>query len=151
MKEKINAAVKFREPFRPFAPAVIEENADEYFDIRGNSPYMTFLFSVHEEKKKKIPAITHIDGTSRIQTVSRKTNPLLYGILQQFERLTDLPALLNTSYNLRGLPISATVRQTLQTFFSSGIDILLVENILLDKKAIPKPYPVELTIKPLED
>ncbi len=151
MKEKINAAVKFREPFRPFAPAVIEEKADEYFDTRGNSPYMTFLFNVREEKKKKIPAVTHVDGTSRIQTVSRKTNPLLYGILQQFENLTSLPALLNTSYNLRGFPISATARQTLQTFFSSGIDILLVENILLDKKMIPRPYPVELTIKPLED
>ena len=151
MKAKINSAVKFREPFRPFAPAIIEEKADQYFDLQGSSPYMTFLFDSLDKKKSSIPAVIHVDGTSRIQTVSPGDNSLLHSLLIEFEKISGHPVLLNTSYNLRGYPISATAEQVLKTFFSSGIDLLLVENILLDKEKIPKPYPPELMIVPAED
>ncbi len=133
MKEKINRAVKFREPFRPFAPVVLGEKASGYFDCDRPSPYMLFNFEVLPEAREKIPAVTHIDGTARIQTVSRNQNPRLYDILTEFEKITGLPVLLNTSFNLRGYPIVRTPKEAFAAFVSSGIDILLLENCLIEK------------------
>ena len=133
MKERINRAVKFREPFRPFAPAVIEEKTVEYFEGSRKSPYMLFNFDVRPEKREIIPAVTHYDGTARIQTVSREDNRILYEILSRFEQRTGVAVLLNTSFNLRGHPIVRTPRDAFATFISSGIDILIMENVVLDK------------------
>ncbi len=133
MKSKINKAVKFRESFRPFAPVVINEKADQYFENADRSPYMLFNFNVKEDKRNTIPAVTHEDGTARIQTVNSEDNRVLYNILIQFEKLTGVPVLLNTSFNLRGKPIVRTPQEAFSTFVSSGIDILLMESFCLDK------------------
>jgi carbamoyltransferase len=151
MKAKINSVVKFREPFRPFAPVVVEEKTSDYFDCDKASPFMTFLCDVYKEKKEVIPAVTHVDNTSRIQTVSHRRHSLLYKLLQEFEKISGYPVLLNTSYNLRGLPISATADQVLKTFLSSGVDILMVQNIIIKKEEISGPLPSELIIVPGED
>ncbi|MEW5922529.1 MAG: carbamoyltransferase [Candidatus Zixiibacteriota bacterium] len=137
MKERINKAVKFREPFRPFAPAVLDEKAADYFEKVRKSPYMLFNFEVRPEKRSEIPAVTHIDGTARIQTVNRDDNRMLYDILTEFEKLTETAVLLNTSFNLRGHPIVLSPRDAFKTFISSGIDILVLENHIIDKKDIP--------------
>jgi len=136
MKEKINRAVKFRESFRPFAPVVLEEKAGEYFEKARKSPFMLFNFDVRPERREHIPAVTHKDGTSRIQTVAGGDNSFLYDILLEFERLTNIPVLLNTSFNLRGHPIARTPKDAFMTFVSSGIDILVMENMVLDKSNI---------------
>ncbi|MBN2227189.1 MAG: carbamoyltransferase [candidate division Zixibacteria bacterium] len=136
MKTRINKAVKFREPFRPFAPVVLEEKASEYFDTDRPSPYMLFNFTVQENRRDTVPAITHVDGTSRIQTVNQTDNRLLYHILQKFEYQTGVAVLLNTSLNLRGHPIARTPQDAFATFISSGIDIMAIENCVLDKNKI---------------
>lgn len=137
MKERINAAVKYREPFRPFAPAVLRERVGEYFDCDGESPYMLFNFTVNQDKREVIPAVTHTDNSSRIQTVDRRDNPVLYDILAAFERRTDVPVLLNTSFNLRGHPIVNTPREAFATFCSGGIDTLLMGRYIVEKQRVP--------------
>ncbi|MDX9857950.1 MAG: carbamoyltransferase [candidate division Zixibacteria bacterium] len=134
MKAKINAAVKYREPFRPFAPAVLAECVCEYFDCTGESPYMLFTYAVRQEKRSVIPAVTHIDNSSRIQSVAKEDNPLLHKILTDFKQKTGVAVLLNTSFNLRGHPIVHTPEQALETFCSGGIDLLLIGRYLVDKR-----------------
>ncbi len=138
MKEKINAAVKYREPFRPFAPVVLKEDVHEYFDCQTDSPYMLFNFYVHEDKRDVIPAVTHVDGSSRIQTVDKNDNPYLYDIITAFKEITGISVLLNTSFNLRGHPIVNLPEEAFATFCSGGIDNLLLQSYILDKKKIPK-------------
>ena len=137
MKEKINAAVKYREPFRPFAPAVMIEHAREYFECDENAyPFMLFNFKVHKDKREILPAVTHVDNSSRIQTVSPKDNPVFHSILREFKDLTGVPVVLNTSFNLRGHPIVNTPEDAFATFCSGGIDILLLGSYIINKKAI---------------
>lgn len=136
MKEKINAAVKYREPFRPFAPAVLKEKAPEYFDCNADAPYMIINYTVHEDKRKVIPAVTHIDNSSRIQTVSKEENPIFYRLIDEIARLTGVPVVLNTSFNLRGYPIVNTPREAVETFCTGGIDFLLLERYILSKRDI---------------
>lgn len=136
MKEKINAAVKYREPFRPFAPAVLKEKAEEYFDCEGEAPYMIFNFTVHEDKRSKIPAVTHVDNSARIQTVSARDNPTFYKLISEYEKITDVPVLLNTSFNMRGYPIVNTPKEAFETFCTGGIDILYLQGYLLFKENI---------------
>ncbi|MEW6051807.1 MAG: carbamoyltransferase [Candidatus Zixiibacteriota bacterium] len=136
MKEKINAAVKYREPFRPFAPAVLRERVDEYFECDTDAPYMIFNFTVREGKRAVIPAVTHVDNSSRIQTVSRKDNQVLYDLLVAFDRLTGVPVLLNTSFNLRGHPIVNSPEEAFATFCSGGVDILLLGEYIINKSDI---------------
>lgn len=137
MKEKINAAVKYREPFRPFAPAVMIEHARDYFECDDKKyPFMLFNFKVHKEKREIIPAVTHIDNSSRIQTVSKEDNPVFHSILFEFKDLTGVAVILNTSFNLRGHPIVNTPEDAFATFCSGGIDILLLGSYIIDKKAI---------------
>jgi carbamoyltransferase len=133
MKEKINAAVKYREAFRPFAPAVLKERVSEYFDCDGTSPYMLFNFTVRDDKRSVIPAVTHVDNSSRIQTIARYDNPVLYRLIEAFDGLTGVPVVLNTSFNLRGHPIVNTPEEAFATFCSGGIDFLLIGSFLLDK------------------
>jgi len=134
MQDLVNRSIKFREEFRPFAPSVIEEDANDYFDMHSPSPFMLFLFDVKEKVKASIPAVTHIDGTARVQTVNRKTNPRYYKLLSEFKKVTGVPVLLNTSFNVKGEPIVCNVRDAVRCFYSTGLDYLAVGNYLLRKK-----------------
>ncbi|NQV45622.1 MAG: hypothetical protein HQ501_11995 [Rhodospirillales bacterium] len=131
MKDILNSKIKFREEFRPFAPVIMEEHYGEYFETLGmdDSPYMLFTHQVH--KPEAIPAVTHDDNTSRVQTVNREQNAYLYAILEAFKRRTGLPVLINTSFNLRGEPIVSSPSDALKTFRNSGIDVLALENYIV--------------------
>lgn len=133
MVDRVNEKVKFRESFRPFAPSVLNDHASEYFDIEGESPYMLFIFDVHEEKQEEIPAVTHVNGTSRIQTVKRETNSFYYDLIERFHEKTGVPVLLNTSFNLKGMPIVNTPEQAYYCFKNSGIDTMVMEDFLVEK------------------
>ncbi len=138
MKERINAAVKYREPFRPFAPAVLVERASDYFSCRGEAPFMLFNFTVHEDTRQLIPAVTHVDNSSRIQTVARTDNPVFYDLIEEYRKITGIAVVLNTSFNLRGHPIVNTPEDAFATFCSGGIDLLLMGPYLIDKKEVPE-------------
>jgi len=133
MKDKVNAKIKFREEFRPFAPAVIEEQAHEYFDITSPSPFMTVAFPVWPGKKEILPSVTHVNGTARVQTVSKKTNPMFHKLIERFGELTGVPVVLNTSFNVRGKPIVETPFDAIATFAASGIDAVFMHSYVLTK------------------
>jgi carbamoyltransferase len=134
MKDIVNKKIKFREEFRPFAPAILEERVSDYFEIDCPSPYMLLVAQVRPEKKGKIPAVTHVEGSARIQTVNQTQSSLFYSVLQEFERLTGCPVLLNTSFNLKGEPIVCTPQDAYFTFIRSGLDYLIMGSFILDKK-----------------
>ncbi len=151
MKEKINAAVKFREPFRPFAPAVMCEHAADYFECDRPAPHMLVNFTVRADKRSLIPAVTHIDNSTRIQTVAEADNPPLYRLLAEFKSLTGIPVLLNTSFNLRGHPIVNTPEEAFATFCSGGLDILLLGDYLVKKEEIPEALRQRFRLVQAED
>lgn len=136
--QRVNLKIKFRESFRPFAPSVIEDAANDYFDSPNPSPYMLFIAKV---KTNNIPAVTHLDGTARLQTVNRNSNPLYYGLLKEFQKLTGCPVLINTSFNIRGEPIVCTPEDAFNTFIKTDIDYLVLGNFILDKKDVSQKYP----------
>ncbi len=133
MKDYLNAKIKFRESFRPFGSVIMQEYFSEYFeDLKMiESPYMLYTHKV--KKPEKIPACVHIDNTSRVQTVTEKQNFLLYNILKEFKKLTGVPVLINTSFNLKGEPIVSSVSDGLNTFYSSGIDDLVIGDYWVEK------------------
>jgi carbamoyltransferase len=138
MKEIVNVKIKFREPFRPFAPSVLAERADEYFEIGARdgkypSRFMLNVAKVREDKRAVVPATTHVDGTGRLQTVAREVNPRYYSLIESFGQSTGVPVLLNTSFNLRGEPIVNTPAQAYSTFVRSGIDVLVLGDYLVSK------------------
>lgn len=133
MKNKINQYVKFREDYRPLAPSVIEEDASNYFIDSCSSPFMTTTFNANAHAQKIIPAVVHVDGTSRIQTVNKKVNPLYHSLLDEFRKITDVSVLLNTSYNLSWEPIVMNPEQALATFSASGLDVLAIGDFLVKK------------------
>jgi carbamoyltransferase len=139
MKEIVNARIKFREPFRPFAPVILEERAPEYYayleDPAKNYPlrYMLMVYPTRDGSGEKIQAVTHEGGTGRIQTVRRETNPLYYRAIELFGQATGVPVLLNTSFNLRGEPIVTTPANALNTFGKSDIDTLYMDNFVVRK------------------
>jgi carbamoyltransferase len=124
VKDHLNARVKFREPFRPFAPSVLKERAGEVFDLAGESPYMLLVADVRPEWRAKIPAITHVDGTARIQTVDAEVDPLYHRLISEFAALAGVPLVLNTSFNLRGMPVVETPRDALRCFLYTEMDAL---------------------------
>jgi carbamoyltransferase len=130
MRDIVNRKIKFRESFRPFAPSVPEEDAHEYFDISVPSPYMLLTAPV---KKNAIPAVTHIDGSARLQTVTRDDNRLYYDLLKEFGTITGIPVLLNTSLNLRSEPIACAPQDAYKVFLRSDMDAIVIENYLLIK------------------
>jgi carbamoyltransferase len=138
MKDILNSRVKHRQPFRPFAPLVLEERSDEIFLGPGDSPYMLMAKQVHPDWKDKIPAVVHVDGTARVQTVSEKTNPRLYRLIKEFEALTGVPVLVNTSFNIKGEPIVETPQDALECFLGTGIDYLILHDIVMSKTALHK-------------
>jgi carbamoyltransferase len=160
MQRRMNVAIKFRESFRPFAPAVIDGKQSGYFDLTAESPYMLLVAPVHEKKRRKLtpdeeqlaglaklqavrselPAVTHVDYSARVQTVSKDRSPRFHAILEAFEKRTGCPVLVNTSFNVRGEPIVHSPTDAYRCFMSTDMDILVVENCLLRKPAQP-PMP----------
>lgn len=138
MKDIVNAKIKFREPYRPFAPSVLAECTETYFDLPNAvshhpARYMLYVVPVKPSQQSTLPAITHVDGTGRLQTVFREWNPRYYQLIERFGRATGVPVILNTSFNLRGEPIVTTPANAFRTFSKSEMDALVLENCLVEK------------------
>ena len=135
IKNKINKSVKYRESYRPFAPSVKVDDLEKYFNTEGNKTnnYMERVFEVRKKYRKKLPGITHLDNSARVQTVNKDTNINFYKIISEFEKLSGFPILLNTSFNINGEPIVCTPDDALNTFYNSGIDVLVIENFAIFK------------------
>jgi carbamoyltransferase len=158
MQAVMNLKIKFRESFRPFAPAIMREHVAEWFELNGESPYMLLVADVHGDKRlpvpaeaenlwgieklnvprSTVPAITHVDYSARIQTVRRETNPLYYDIMAAFHRRTGCPIIVNTSFNVRGEPIVCTPEDAYRCFMRTNMDVLVLENFILERTAQPK-------------
>jgi carbamoyltransferase len=134
MKDVLNRRIKHRETFRPFAPSIIEEATGEYFEKTHPSPFMTFAYKVRPEKRAVIPAPTHVDGTARLQTVSRTANPLYWKLIRAFGDLTGVPVVLNTSFN-DNEPIVCRPEEALDCFARTQMDVLVMGNFILEKKS----------------
>lgn len=134
MKEKINAAVKHRESFRPFAPSILEEYRSEYFCDSHKNPFMQMVFQIRPEKHKIIPAVTHYDGSGRSQTVSKTTNPRYWKLIDEFRKISGVPVVLNTSFNDNEEPMVCTPKDSIRCFMSTGIDHLVMGDYLISKK-----------------
>ncbi len=134
MKDILNARVKHREPFRPFAPSLPSEATGDWFDQDYPSPYMVLVYGVLPERRELVPAITHVDGTGRLQTLDEDANPRYYRLLQEFERRTGVPILLNTSFN-ESEPIVMSPEHALETFAKTRIDLLVLGNHLVRRDA----------------
>ncbi|MEO5580595.1 MAG: carbamoyltransferase C-terminal domain-containing protein [Gemmatimonadaceae bacterium] len=133
MRDLINAKIKFREKFRPFAPSIVEEAMDDYFVGAVPDPFMQQVYPVRPEKRSVLPAITHADGSGRLQTVSERTNPRYYRLIKEFEALTGVPVLLNTSFN-ENEPIVDTPEQALDCFLRTRMDVIVVNNIVIRRR-----------------
>jgi carbamoyltransferase len=139
MKDVVNVKIKFREPYRPFAPSVLLERSEDFFDLKDpgrHSParFMLLVSDVNEDKRDLVPATTHVDGSARLQVVSRENNPTYYSLIQRFEQATGVPVLLNTSFNLKGEPIVNSPREAFSTFSRSGLDLLVLGHCLIQKE-----------------
>jgi carbamoyltransferase len=138
MKEIVNARIKFREPFRPFAPVILEERASEYYEGLDNPAdnygvrYMLMVYKTREHLGDTVQAVNHM-GTGRLQTVRREWNPLYYRAIELFGEATGVPVLMNTSFNLRGEPIVTTPQNALNTFTKSDIDTLYMDGFIIRK------------------
>jgi carbamoyltransferase len=133
MKDKVNELVKFREEFRPFAPSILAERVRDFFEDGGDDPFMVITCDTKEEKKGVIPAVVHVDGTARTQTVEKPTNCLYYRMISEFCKLTDVPVVLNTSFNIKGQPVVLNPQQAISTFFGTGMNCLAIGSFLLEK------------------
>jgi len=133
MNAKVNNAVKFREWWRPFAPSFKKEAASEYLESATDSPFMILTAQVRPEKRAIIPAVTHVDGSARPQTVEKEINPLYWRLIDEFGKRTGVPVVMNTSFNLRGEAIVHTPTDAVRTFFSSGMDALCIGSFLVEK------------------
>jgi carbamoyltransferase len=133
MTAKVNNAVKFREWWRPFAPSITKEAAADFVESATDSPFMILTAQVRAEKRSVIPAVTHVDGSARPQTVEREVNPLYWRLIDEFGKHTGVPVVMNTSFNLRGEAIVNTPTDAVRTFFSSGMDALLIGRFLVEK------------------
>jgi len=140
VKDRVNARVKFRQAFRPFAPAVLAERAHEYFEGEAESPYMLLAKRVREEVRDRVPGIVHIDGTARVQTVTRDDNPRFHALLSAFAERTGVPVLLNTSFNVRGEPIVEVPFDAVECFLGTDIDLLVLHDWMVEKRWIQRPF-----------
>lgn len=135
MRDLVNARIKYREEFRPFAPSVLQESAADWFNTRGapDFPYMTFTLDAADGRAKDIAAVIHVDGTARVQTVRSSSNEIYYELIRTYGQKTGVPVILNTSFNLKGQPIVETPRDALMTFYGCGLDALVVGNFVVNK------------------
>ena len=138
MKDKINAEVKFRESFRPFAPSSTLEESHEFFDNPCETPFMLKVCNVLESKRDEIPAVTHVDGSARLQTVTETSHPRYHRLIKTFGRRTGIPVVLNTSFNIQGEPLVESPRDAIRCYFSTGLDALAIGDFLLVKDRCPK-------------
>lgn len=134
MKDKINAEVKFREAYRPFAPSAIVEAKDEFFDLEVEAPFMLKVCNVLKEKQSVIPAVTHVDGSARLQTVRKELHPRYYEVIEKLGKKTGVPVVLNTSFNIQGEPVVESPVDAVRCFWSTGLDSLVIGNYVLTKK-----------------
>jgi len=155
MQARMNLKIKYRESFRPFAPSILRERVADYFELDVDSPYMLLVAPVQKHlcvpmsaeqenlfgldklnvPRSTLPAVTHVDYSARIQTVRRQDHPLYYDLLAAFERLTDCPALINTSFNVRGEPIVCTPEQAYTCFMRTEMDCLVLGDFMLEKQS----------------
>jgi carbamoyltransferase len=140
MKDIVNAKIKFREPYRPFAPSVLAERTETYFELSDAckhypARYMLYVVPVQPRQRNALPAITHVDGTARLQMVFQNLSPRYYGLIERFEQASGVPVVLNTSFNLRGEPLVNSPANAFQTFMKSEMDTLVLENFLVEKTA----------------
>jgi carbamoyltransferase len=158
MQAQMNLKIKFREGFRPFAPSVLEDRVGEYFELHAESPYMLLVAPICPGRqipmtsqqqnlwgieqlnivRSDIPAVTHIDYSARVQTVSRETNPNYYDLIAAFDRITGCPVVVNTSFNVRGEPIVCTPADAYRCFMRTHIDSLVLYPYIMDKSAQPE-------------
>jgi carbamoyltransferase len=140
MMRTLNDRVKFREEFRPFAPSVLEEFTSEWFENSQPSPYMDRTLKFRPEVRAKVPAVVHVDGTGRLQTVNKDRSPDFYRLIEAFRDKTGVPMVLNTSFNVMGKPIVHSVQDAVAVFYTSGLDVLVIENVVLEKprRATPR-------------
>jgi carbamoyltransferase len=139
MKDVVNTKIKFREPFRPFAPSVLMERAADIFELAAAerhmpARYMLYVVDVKTEHRERVAATTHVDGTARLQTVDREVSPLYYRLIERFESATGVPVVLNTSFNLKGEPIVNSPAEAYSTFSRSGMDMLVMGEHIVEKK-----------------
>lgn len=135
IKDRINSAIKYRESYRPFAPAVLAERVADIFDVAPgfSCSYMEKVVRIRDDWQARIPAVTHADGSGRVQTVERATSPHFYDLIVEFDKLTGVPVVLNTSFNINGEPIVLTPEDAISTFFNSGIQYLVINDLLVEK------------------
>jgi carbamoyltransferase len=133
-QDLINQKIKFRERFRPFAPAILHEYGEDYFENYQESPYMDKTLLIRQAMQKKIAAVCHVDGTGRLQTVKKEWNPRFYQLILSFYRLTEVPLLLNTSFNVMGKPLVHSLEDALAVFLTTGLDVLVVNDYLIRKR-----------------
>jgi carbamoyltransferase len=134
MKDKINSEVKFREAYRPFAPSAIVEAKDLFFDLEVEAPFMLKVCNVLKDKQHIIPAVTHVDGSARLQTVRKELHPRYYEVIKKLGDKTGVPVVLNTSFNIQGEPVVESPKDAIRCFFSTGLDALVIGNFVLKKK-----------------
>jgi carbamoyltransferase len=145
MRDRVNECVKFREGWRPFAPSCLAEVSEEYFELCKDAPFMILTFDVVPEKRSVIAAVTHADNTARVQTVTQDANPRYWKLINEFGKRTGVPVIMNTSFNLKGEPIVCAPKDAVRTFYSSGLDFLVMGNYILAKDPTWKPGPMTKT------
>jgi carbamoyltransferase len=133
MMHKLNDRVKFREEFRPFAPSILEDFGPTWFEDYQPSPYMERTLRFRAEVRSKVPAVVHVDGTGRLQSVSKDGAPDFYRLIEAFHRTTGVPLLLNTSFNVMGKPIIHSVQDAVAVFYTSGLDVLVLDDVVIEK------------------
>lgn len=133
IKDRVNKTIKFREEFRPFAPSCLRERVAEYFNCDIDDPFMTFTVNILPHQRTKVPGIVHVDGSCRLQSVAKEDQPVFHELISKFQELTGVPIVLNTSFNLAGEPIVCSPHDALRTFFTCGMDALVIGNFLITK------------------
>jgi len=131
-KEILNSKIKRRESFRPFAPSILKEYVSEYFELTDEVPFMEKVFLIKKEKRSEIPAVTHVDGTGRLQTVDKEISPRYYALIESFRKKTGIPILLNTSFN-ENEPIVNSPTEALDCYLRTNMDMLVLENIVVER------------------
>ena len=132
MKDILNLKIKRRESFRPFAPSILREAVPDWFELDGDVPFMMQVYPIREDKRVQIPAVTHVDGSGRLQTVDRKTNPRYYRLIEAFRAKTDVPMLLNTSFN-ENEPVVCKPQEALDCFLRTKMDMLVMGDWMVER------------------
>jgi carbamoyltransferase len=136
-KDLLNAKVKYREAFRPFAPSILAEHGPDWFEAYQDSPYMERTLRWREAVRSRVPAVVHEDGTGRLQSVTAERNPRYHALISAFHALTGVPVVLNTSFNVMGKPILHTAEDAILMFYTTGLDALVIDDWLLTKEERP--------------